>query len=279
MGNTMVLFFSEEMVARVWRYLSWRAAGLSEMMSRFLQGLARLLFSLSSDDLSSGLSGSLSLSSHGSLQILGKPDILHLNSLDVNSPGVGSVVNLGLQVFGNGVSLRECFRQGLGSQDVPEGGGRKEFSGIGVVFNLTNSIHRVADVVVNNSVNLHSHRVLGQDLLRGDIKGDGPQVDNLDFINAGDDEEQARTNSSPLLQSSKPEDNGSLVLRDDPDAEEDGNGEGNDDEDDGDGFQQERTTIKALFRLIGLIVIHSHNLVLGRHFRFVLFSYLLLDNN
>merc|ERR1711913_119988 len=33
MGNTMVLFFSEEMVARVCRYLSWRAAGLSEMMS------------------------------------------------------------------------------------------------------------------------------------------------------------------------------------------------------------------------------------------------------
>ena len=33
MGNTMVEFFSEEMVARVWRYLSWRAAGLSEMMS------------------------------------------------------------------------------------------------------------------------------------------------------------------------------------------------------------------------------------------------------
>ena len=32
-GNTMVEFFSEEMVARVWRYLSCRAAGLSEMMS------------------------------------------------------------------------------------------------------------------------------------------------------------------------------------------------------------------------------------------------------
>ena len=32
-GKTMVEFFSEEMVARVWRYLSCRAAGLSEMMS------------------------------------------------------------------------------------------------------------------------------------------------------------------------------------------------------------------------------------------------------
>ena len=33
MGNTMVEFFSVEMVWRVWRYLSWRAAGLPEMMS------------------------------------------------------------------------------------------------------------------------------------------------------------------------------------------------------------------------------------------------------
>ena len=33
MGNTMVEFFSEEMVDRVWRYLSCKAAGDSEMMS------------------------------------------------------------------------------------------------------------------------------------------------------------------------------------------------------------------------------------------------------
>ena len=47
-----------------------------------------------------------------------------------------------------------------------------------------------------------------------------------------------------LLQSSKPEDDGSLVLRNDTDAEEDGNGESQDDEDDGEGNQQNRTTIK-----------------------------------
>ena len=46
---------------------------------------------------------------------------------------------------------------------------------------------------------LHSDRVFGQNLLRGDIKSDGPQIDNFDFINAGDDEEQARTNRSSLF--------------------------------------------------------------------------------
>ena len=103
---------------------------------------------------------------------------------------------------------------------------------------------------------------------------------------------------SYLLQSSKPEDDGSFVLRDDTNAEEDGNWEGEDDKEDGDGFQQERTAIKALLRAI-IIVIHRHNLeikkilisgagekmlnvvylVLGRHFLLVLFSCLLFGNN
>ena len=102
---------------------------------------------------------------------------------------------------------------------------------------------------------------------------------------------------SYLLQSSKPEDDGSLVLRYDTNAEEDGNWEGEDDKEDGDGFQQERTAIKALLRAI--IVIHRHNLeiktilisgagekmlnvvylVLGWHFLLVLFSCLLFGNN
>ena len=40
-----------------------------------------------------------------------------------------------------------------------------------------------------------------------------------------------------LLQSSKPEDDGSLILRDDADAEEDGEREREDDEDDREGYQ------------------------------------------
>ena len=48
-------------------------------------------------------------------------------------------------------------------------------------------------------ITLHSDGVFGQNLLRGHIKSDCPQVDNLDFINAGDDEEQAGTHGSSLV--------------------------------------------------------------------------------
>ena len=48
-------------------------------------------------------------------------------------------------------------------------------------------------------ITFHSDRVFGQNLLRGDIKSDGPQIDHFDFINAGDDEEEAGTDSASLV--------------------------------------------------------------------------------
>ena len=49
--------------------------------------------------------------------------------------------------------------------------------------------------------------VFGQNLLR-----DCPQVDNLDFINAGDDEEQAGTHGSSLVSAMNCEENLSIFV-------------------------------------------------------------------
>ena len=49
---------------------------------------AGLVFPLGSDHLSPGLPGSLSLRGHGSLQLLRDPDILHLNPLHLDPPGL-----------------------------------------------------------------------------------------------------------------------------------------------------------------------------------------------
>ena len=56
------------------------------------QGSAGLVFSLGSDHFSSGLSGSLSLSSHGSLELLGNPDVLHLHPLHIDPPGLRTLI-------------------------------------------------------------------------------------------------------------------------------------------------------------------------------------------
>ena len=72
-----------------------------------LQSPAGLVFALSSDHFSSGLSGSLSLSSHGSLELLGDPDVLHLHPLHENAPGTGGSVQGQLHLHCNGVSETE----------------------------------------------------------------------------------------------------------------------------------------------------------------------------
>ena len=74
---------------------------------RLSESPAGLVFSLGSDHFSSGLSGSLSLSSHGSLELLGNPDVLHLNPLHQNSPGTRRSVQGQLHLHSDGVSEEE----------------------------------------------------------------------------------------------------------------------------------------------------------------------------
>jgi len=69
-GKTMVEFFSEEMVARVWRYLNCRAAGLSEMMS-----LASLRALLAFCSPSAAITWNSSLRRHQELQASTLPSL------------------------------------------------------------------------------------------------------------------------------------------------------------------------------------------------------------
>ena len=71
------------------------------------------------------------------------------------------------------------------------------------------------------------------------------------------------SSKSHLLESPKSEDDGSLVLRNDTDAEEDGDWEGEDDEYDGEDYEQNRATVRGgfIFLINGSgIVIHRNNL-------------------
>ena len=53
---------------------------------------ARLVLALGRDNLGPRLPGSLGLGSHGALELLGHPDILHLHPLHGDAPGLGGLV-------------------------------------------------------------------------------------------------------------------------------------------------------------------------------------------
>ena len=74
------------------------------------------------------------------------------------------------------------------------------------------------------------------DLLWWDLILPTPHVDLLVGVDTGNDEEDSRPPGSSCQQSAQSEDDGSLVLLDHLDGEEEGEGEGaEDDEDAGDG--------------------------------------------
>ena len=69
-------------------------------------------------NLGSSFPGSFSLSSHGSLELLRKADILYLDSLHVDTPGISGNLQTMMHGISNVLSIRQDLRQILGTQDV-----------------------------------------------------------------------------------------------------------------------------------------------------------------
>ena len=63
---------------------------------------------------------SLGLRCHGSLEILWDPDILDLNPLHLNTPGVRGLVQAGLHLLGDGLPLRQDVSEISSSKNIPE---------------------------------------------------------------------------------------------------------------------------------------------------------------
>ncbi len=68
------------------------------------------------------------------------------------------------------------------------------------------------NAVVDDGVHLDGDGVPGEDLLRGHVKGECPQVHDLHLIQKGVDEDDAGAPGSPLLDLAKAEDDGALIL-------------------------------------------------------------------
>ena len=80
------------------------------------------------------------------------------------------------------------------------------------IGDIDNRVHGVEHLEVDNSINSHSDRVFGQNLLRWNIKGDGSEVDSDNGVKTWENKEQSRTHSSTFLDLAKSKDDSSLIF-------------------------------------------------------------------
>ena len=62
----------------------------------------------------------LGLRCHGSLEVLRDPDILDLNPLHLNTPGVRGLVQARLHLLSDGLPLRQDVSEISSSKNIPE---------------------------------------------------------------------------------------------------------------------------------------------------------------
>ena len=107
----------------------------------------------------------------------------------LDAPWPGGLVQDVFHDVADGLSLREDLSQGLGAEDVPEGGGDQQVGAVGVVAHVADGRQRVGDLVEADGVHRHRHRVPRQHLLRGHLVRHRSQVDtpaneeNIDDFN------------------------------------------------------------------------------------------------
>ena len=96
-----------------------------------------------------------------------------------------------LHVMSDGLLVLQDLLQGLHAESVAQRGGGKQARRVLRISNSIYRLNRVEDLYVDNGIHGHRYRVLGQDLLRWHVERDRAQVDDLNGVYAGYDEEEA----------------------------------------------------------------------------------------
>ena len=198
-------------------------------LGRLHQLLGRLELARGVDDLGPLLALGLRLLGHSALHRLGQLDVLDLDGRDLHPPWLGVLVDDDLEPLVDGLALGQQLVQGGLAEDRAQRRLGDLGSGVDIVQDLGHGTLRVDDAEVDHRDDLDRDVVAGDDLLGGDLEGDGAEVDLDQPVDAeGDDEEEPR----PLErdQAAEPEDDPALVFLGDAHAGEEEDDQDQDDD-------------------------------------------------
>jgi len=129
----------------------------------------------------------LGLFGHGTDHRLGKFDIFEFDGLDVDAPSSGVLFDNSKDFGGDLLSLGEQLVECSLTSDAAHGGLSELKHGVINIFDFVDSLPRVDDFVVDDSVHFAGHVVFGDCVLFGDIDRFGTDVDFAERLEDGDD--------------------------------------------------------------------------------------------
>ena len=94
----------------------------------------------------------------------------HFDSLDLDAPPSGRLVENGLHGTGDALSVAEDLVEVLCAENVPQRGLREEARRVMRVLDVGHRDGGVGDPVVDHGVHRHGHGVLGQNLKKAGRK-------------------------------------------------------------------------------------------------------------
>ena len=161
----------------------------------------------------------LGLTSHGPLHLRRDLHVLDLHHRYLHPPGVGLLVDYGLQLLVYLLAVGEKLVEVLLPQHAPEGGLAYLAGGQHVVLDLDDAPVGVHHAEVDHGVDAGGDVVAGYDVLWGDVHGYGPQVYLDHPVHHGKEDEKSWSLGPPLYPT-EAEDDAPLVLLDDLDGAE-----------------------------------------------------------
>ena len=135
----------------------------------------RLIFTFGGDYLGATLALGLGFLGHRTLHIVGQRDVLDLDRRDLGAPGLGVLVYDVLDLLIDARGVREQLIEAEPSDHIAHGSLADLIDRVVDVLDRDHSFFRIGNVIVGDRSNIDRNIILGDDLLRRDLHGDGAQ--------------------------------------------------------------------------------------------------------
>ena len=169
-----------------YRVLGDDVGGLAELYRR-------LIFTLGGNDLGAALALGLGFLGHRALHVLRQRDVLDLDGGDLGTPRLGVQVDHVLDLVIDARGIGKQLIEAEPSDHIAHRGLTDLVDRVVDVLDRDDSLFRIGDMIIGDRRDIDRDVVLGDDLLRGDLHGDGAQRHTHHLLDRNKDQRQPRS--------------------------------------------------------------------------------------